>query len=401
LTVPRRHIVHVAYAPFPQDPRVRREALVAAELAQTTVICLGDGNAPGRDRWKEIDVIRVAGAKRRGTIAQYVSEYFGFGWAVHQLIASDPSLRSASVIHVHSLPDFLVFAARPARRKGARIILDLHEIFPEFARAKFGPVGGRLAKPVIQLLERASRRFADVTLTVTRPILELLNHRRAKAAERIEIIHNVPDLRDFGPQRSPQPVSLGGALHLVYHGTLTHMYGLDLAIDGVLAARHAGANVTFDIFGDGPQRDALAMQIEQSGAGDVITLRGVVPASELRERLPTYDAGLVPTRSDEMTQYSLSTKLLEYVHLGLPVLAPALRTYQDDFPDPCLLYYRPNDSEALGHAILQLAASSRDTRATQVRHAQEALSSLTWETERQRLRGIYQELLEAPVPGGA
>lgn len=392
-----QHIVHVAYSPFPQDPRVRREALVAAELAPTTVICLGDSSSPSRDRWNGIDIIRLSGAKRRGTIAQYVSEYFGFGWGVHQLIAGDHSLRSASVVHVHSLPDFLVFAARPARRHGARIILDLHEIFPEFARARFGPVGGRLAKPLIRLLERASRRFANVTLTVTRPILQLLQQRRAKLGERIEIIHNVPDLRDFGPQLPPRIAPSGNTLRLVYHGTLTHMYGLDLAIDGVAAARQARADVSFDIFGDGPQRGALAAQIERLGLGGSVSLRGVVPASALREKLPTYDAGLVPTRSDAMTRYSLSTKLLEYVHLGLPVLAPALRTYEEYFPSPALLYYAPNDSAALGRAILQLRDASLEARATQVRLAQGALASLTWESERQRLRGIYEELLGAPA----
>ncbi|MFL5560592.1 MAG: glycosyltransferase, partial [Gemmatimonadaceae bacterium] len=382
------------YAPFPQDPRVRREALVSAELGATTVICLADGSAAqGADRWGEIGIIRLSGAKRRGTVAQYLSEYFGFLLAVYRLIRRDRELREASIIHVHSLPDFLVFAAIPARRRGARVILDLHEIFPEFARATFGPVWGRLIRPLIKVLERASRRFADVTLTVTRPILELLTERRARPDERIEIIHNVPDLRDFGPQLAPRPQLTRPGLRLVYHGTLTHMYGLDLAIDGVAGARKEGVDVRFDVFGDGPQRGALILQIERLGLGDVVTLRGVSPAARLRNELPNYDAGLVPTRGDAMTKYSLSTKLLEYVHLGLPVVAPALMTYEEYFPPPALIYYRPNDSGAMTAAIVALAAMPAEKRAEHVVVSQRSLAELNWESERKRLREIYAELL--------
>ena len=367
---------------------------MSAELAPTTVICLADSSANvGRDRWGEIQVRRLSGAKRRGTVAQYLSEYFGFLWDVYWLFRRDPELRGAAIVHVHSLPDFLVFAALPARRAGARVVLDLHEIFPEFARAKFGPRSGRLIEPVIRQLERASRRFADVTLTVTRPILALLTKRSARRGERIEIIHNVPDLRDFGAKRAARSGPVRPGLRLVYHGTLTYMYGLDLAVAGVAAARRGGQDIRFDIFGDGPQRAALAVQIQRLGLTDVVTLRGVASASQLRERLPEYDAGLVPTRGDEMTQYSLSTKLLEYVHLGLPVLAPGLMTYEEYFPAPALVYYQPNNADALAGAILRLLSLSAEQRAEHVRMAQRAISTLTWESERSRLRLIYDELL--------
>ena len=100
-----------------------------------------------------------------------------------------------------------------------------------------------------------------------------------------------------------------------------------------------------------------------------------------------------------MTQYSLSTKLLEYVHLALPVLAPSLKTYEEYFPSPALLYYQPNDAEALAGAIQRLASLSTEQRAGHVALAQGALSALTWESERARLRSIYAGLMAAPSRG--
>jgi hypothetical protein len=37
-----------------------------------------------------------------------------------------------AVIDVSNLPDFLVFAGLHAKWKGAKIVLDMHEITPEF-----------------------------------------------------------------------------------------------------------------------------------------------------------------------------------------------------------------------------------------------------------------------------
>src|SRR5271165_6190714 len=41
------------------------------------------------------------------------------------------------VIHVHSVPDFEVFATLVPRLMGARVILDIHDIVPEFYASKF------------------------------------------------------------------------------------------------------------------------------------------------------------------------------------------------------------------------------------------------------------------------
>jgi len=40
--------------------------------------------------------------------------------------------RHYAVIDVNTLPDFLVFAAASAKWMGAKIVLDMHEITPEF-----------------------------------------------------------------------------------------------------------------------------------------------------------------------------------------------------------------------------------------------------------------------------
>ena len=45
--------------------------------------------------------------------------------------------RKYDLVHVHNVPDFLVFSAWLPKLAGAKIILDIHDILPEFFANKF------------------------------------------------------------------------------------------------------------------------------------------------------------------------------------------------------------------------------------------------------------------------
>src|SRR6185295_18786861 len=106
-------------------------------------------------------VIRVPGTKSRGEPIAYLREYGEFVWRCRQLLARHRAFADVRVVHVHTLPDFLIWAARPAQRRGARVILDLHEIFPEFAATKYR-VAAALVTPLARSIERWARRRATV-----------------------------------------------------------------------------------------------------------------------------------------------------------------------------------------------------------------------------------------------
>ena len=387
-------IVHIAQTQFPDDSRPRREAMVAAATgARVVVIALQDGLDPRPvGHYQGVAIVRLPGRRRRGSLGKYALEYTSFLARAYALMRRDPRFRHARVVHVHTLPDFLVAAALPARRLGARVILDLHEIFPEFTRTKLGPRLGPLAAPVAVTLERWSRRCADVVLTVNREIEALLASRRVRPRERIVVIHNVTNPDDLGPRMVTDGI-VGSTLRLVYHGTLTPMYGLDLAVAAVAAARQQGLDVTFDIFGRGPMTVQLERQIQEQGLQGAVRLRGAVSHHELRQHLPSFHAGFLPTRLDRMTRYSLSTKLLEYVHLGIPLIAPRIPTYLRYFPENCATYFTPGDSADAARAIHAFHAMHADARVCQARAAQCAIAGITWPAEAARLRAIYEELL--------
>ncbi len=388
-------ILHLAYSQFPADTRVKREteALLATGRRVAVVALRGIGQR-AVERRRGIVVIRVHGQKSRGGFLSYIGEYADFVWRCRRLLARHRQLAHVRIVHVHTLPDFLLWAALPAQHRGARVVLDMHEIFPEFAASKFHGPGGRLLAAVARWTERWARRKADLTITVNHPIEELLKERGIGRPERLLIIHNSADPADFGTEptnsagdRTARPVEL------VYHGTVTSLYGLDLAIQGVAQARDKGLDVRLTIIGDGPEREALkrlAIRIDASG---FVRFETPIPQRELPARLGACDAGVVPTNLNGMTQYSLSTKLLEYAHLGIPVLAARLPCYRRYFGDHALWYWTPGDPADLARAIGEFAASPTSARLRRARLAREAMEPFAWPRESAALLAAYEDLL--------
>ena len=392
-------IVHITQSPFPEDPRPRREAAAAAELGvRVAVIALRTHAAQPRvARWGGIVVVRLSGRKRRGGPAAYITDYLDFVARARALVASSPRFRMARIVHVHTLPDFLVAAATPAKRAGARVILDMHEILPEFTRSKFPGLLGLLGERLARHVERWSRRRADVVVTVNRPIQALLATRPASKDESLVVIHNSPDPGELSP--GPSPRSIGGnGLQLVYHGTLTKLYGLDIAIHAVADAVAGGMRPTLDIFGDGPERSALSALAGSLDLADVVRIHGPVSMSRLAELLPAFSAGFVPTRLDVMTQYSLSTKLLEYVHLRIPLIAPRLPTYLSYIPESAAWFFTPNDPRSATEAIRRFAEAPPAERARRADDAAIAARAFDWKTEASALKQVYRRLLGGELP---
>ena len=84
-------------------------------------------------RVQHLDVQRHQGAG----LGVYLREYVSF--LVRAMFAAVRLHRRErfALVQVHSLPDFLVFAALPLRLVGVPVLLDLHEAMPEFFRSRF------------------------------------------------------------------------------------------------------------------------------------------------------------------------------------------------------------------------------------------------------------------------
>ena len=184
----------------------------------------------------------------------------------------------------------------------------------------------------------------------------------------------------------------GPGLQLIYHGTLVRFYGLDVAIRALARVRQDGLDARLTILGDGPERASL-QRLATSLSLDTVAFETPIPQSALPARLSRCAAGVVPTRLDGMTRYSLSNKALDYVHLGIPLLAARLPSYLRYFGEDMLWYFTPGDPEDLARAIRDLAAAPAAEHARRAQLARQAIAPYDWVRERERLLAAYAELL--------
>jgi len=105
-------------------------------------------------------------------------------------------------IHIHNVPDFLVFAAWYPKLTGARIILDIHDIVPEFFVSKFGKAPHGMSAALLKGMERASAGFSDHVIVANDLWLDRYAIRTRTTGRCTALINNV-DTRVFPAAAAP------------------------------------------------------------------------------------------------------------------------------------------------------------------------------------------------------
>jgi glycosyltransferase involved in cell wall biosynthesis len=157
-----------------------------------------------------------------------------------------------------------------------------------------------------------------------------------------------------------EPSSPGGhkcseSIRIAYFGRLASNKGVDLAIHAFADAR-LGDAATFDIHGDGVERDRLQAVIDSVGVASSVTLKGNYPDGEMRAQLmSSYDALVVPSQRLE----GLPLVLLEAMSCGTPVLTTRVGAIPDCCEgNPDFILVDP-DRASLSGGLSQLVAGLR------------------------------------------
>ena len=344
----------VVYAYYPlAETRVQREAEALVQAGyEVDVICLRDEADPPRERYRGVEVRRLPMSIDKRSLVHQLLSYVVFTLRAGALLAKLHRRAPYSSIQAHNLPDFLVFCALIPKLRGTPVILDLHDLMPEFFAGRFGERGGAILR-LVRLQERLSCSFADRVITVSDGWRRTLIA-RGVPAEKVVVVMNVADDRIFTPQPLREPKD--GELRLLYHGTVTRRYGLDLAIRAVGLLRTELPGLRLTIRGMGDDMQALFELRRELGLETAVELiDGFVPGVELPEILAEADVGIVPYRDDVFTDGLVPTKLMEYAAVGLPCVAAGTTTIREYFTDTMVTFFTPGDAEDLARCIRELA----------------------------------------------
>jgi glycosyltransferase involved in cell wall biosynthesis len=298
--------------------------------------------------------------------------------------------RRYDVIQFHTLPDFIVFVGIIPKICGAKLLLDMHEIMPEFYMSKFGVGMSRPLIKILKLLEKISIRFADAVIVINEPIKRLLLQ-RCKPKSDITVVMNCADDSLFTPDRlacSTEPDSLV----LMYHGTLTPLYGLELAIQAVAKLKDRIPHLKFSIFGTESEAGDLKRLAVELGVSRNVIFMGRVSREEIPEYIRQADVGVLPTIRDVFIDLSFSNKLAEYVSMKKPVVATRLKSTLEYFPEDSISYFESRNVEELAAKILDLYASP-EKRLLQAETAFQHYQKIRWDIMRRRYIKLINSLI--------
>jgi glycosyltransferase involved in cell wall biosynthesis len=387
---------------YEEDPRVRREAeAIVATGRAVDVFALRRADDPPDEVLDGVTVRRLGVQRHQGAgLGTYVREYLAFLVRSGMALTDAHRRRHYGLVQVHTLPDFLVFAALPLRVIGIPVILDLHEAMPEFFRSRFRGRAGRVGYAALRLQERAATRFASAVVTVN----EALGDRLLEIGvpdTKVTVIPNAPSLARFDPSRYPARAFMAdGTLRLVYAGALSPIYELDvvLAAIGRLAVMRPDLPVCLDLYGrdfaEVPLRDRAA----ELGVADRVAFHGRVPIEAIPGAIAAADIGLAPTRRSDFTDFSLSTKAFEYAAMGRTVVASRLPMVERTFGDDVVTYI-PGDADDLAAAIARIV-DEPEAREARLARALARVREGSWERESIRYVALVDRLARPPGRAG-
>lgn len=349
----------VVYAHYPLgETRVQRqaEALLAHGIA-VDIICLRASGEPDRENINGARVYRlpVAHLSNQKILSIQLLKYLAFfALAMFKLIHLHRQ-RRFSVVQVHNLPDFLIFAAWYPRLRGARLILDLHDLMPEFYASRTGRALNSRFVRFLMWQERLACRFADHVLTVTglwrRTLIE-----RGVPADKVTVVMNLADDRFFRRQAGCVRVKDPAQFKLIYHGSLVPRYGLDLLLEAVARLKDQIPGLRLTIHGNGRYRPKLIGLAQRLGVRERVNFSNdYLPMTGLPELLRQADLAVVPYRRDVFTDGILPTKLLEYTAVGVPALVARTAATAAYFDETMVEFFEAGNLDELAEGILALS----------------------------------------------
>jgi glycosyltransferase involved in cell wall biosynthesis len=395
-----RRAAVLLFSHYPADPRPRRAAeALAAQGVNIDLICLRDGERERpHETYGNINVTRLPVKRRRGGKLGYVSQYAAFCLASCFYLAARSLTRRYDLIHVHNMPDVLVFGAIVPKLLGAKVILDLHDPMPELMQTIFKLPEHSFSVVVLKRLEKWSIRFADLVLTVNLACKRIYSSRSCHP-QKIKVVINSPDDEVFRFQRGNVRHMTGKNSNeskpfvILYHGSLVHRNGFDLAIESLEKVKKTIPSAQLHVCGKRTDFFEKVMEsARQRGLDGNVDYLGVRSVEEIVQAIEDCDLGIIPNHRNIFTEINTPTRIFEYLALAKPVIAPNASGIKDYFGDDDLIFFELGNADDLARKI-EFAYSHPNEVAETVKRGQEIYLSHTWSRERFSLLNSITELL--------
>ena len=349
-----RRICMVTYSNYETDNRVMRYAEELARHGDTVEVLAikSDPSQAHTDMVGRVKVSRIQSRYRKDekTKASYLLPILRFLVAASVRLTWRQLRRPYDLVHVHNVPDFLVFAAWLPKLAGAKVILDIHDLLPEFYGSKFKSAADSFGMNTLRLVERKSARFAHHVI-ISNHLWRDTYAARTQVNGRSSVLINNVDATVFRPRARQRH---DGKLIVLFPGGLQWHQGVDIAIRAFERVAAELPNAEFHIYGDGSVKDQLIALAQALGLERKVRFFNPLPVHSIAEIMANADLGVVPKRADSFGNEAYSTKIMEFMAIGVPVVVSSTKIDRYYFDDSVVRFFESGNQEALAQAMLEV-----------------------------------------------
>jgi glycosyltransferase involved in cell wall biosynthesis len=384
----------VAYTFYESDNRVMRYAETLAKRGdEVDVIALYSGQKSNLMR-NSVRILRVQkripNEKSQFT---YLFRILMFFIRAMIVVSVNHIRKPYQLIHVHSVPDFLVFTTWLPRLMGAKVILDIHDLLPEFYSSKFQDNKQSLVFKALVWVERVSCAFAHHVILPNHLWQERVQS-RSLPASKCSVILNYPDSSIFYRRGRTRD---DGRFVMLYPGTLAAHQGLDVAIRAFVKIKDVVPDADFHIRGVGSAMLSLQALVKKFGVEDRVLFLPTMPMWEIAQIMENADLAVVPKRKDSFGNEAFSTKTFEFMALGVPLLVSDTAVDLYYFNDEIVTFARSGDENDLAAKMVKLIRDPA-ARKKQIQNADEFIRLNSWDVKKSEYLGLVDSLSNNPVP---
>lgn len=178
---------------------------------------------------------------------------------------------------------------------------------------------------------------------------------------------------------------------MVYPGSLNFHQGLDVAIKALGKIRNELPQAELHIYGEGGYKPALMKLVDALELQDRVHFHNPVPLDKIADKIADADLGIVPKRNDFFGGEAFSTKILEFMSLGIPVIVSRTRIDQFYFTDDVVKFFEPENEDDLAQSILTLEKDKR-LRERMIQNASKLIEDYMWDTKKLEYYALVDSL---------
>jgi len=296
------------------------------------------------------------------------------------------------IIHIHNVPDFLIFMAFMPKLFRVKLILDIHDILPEFYCQKFQKEFSSNLVRLLLMIENLSVHFADHIIVANDIWNKKIQTRTKSPPHKFTTILNYPEKELLVKRLQKQNKS---NFTIIYPGTLSYLHGVDIAVKAMSLVKKTIPIAQLLIYhrsGNEDYYNWIKELIDIYSLETNVQLINPVPYQQLNQIYQDVDIGVVPKRCGIFSSEAFSTKIFDFMASKIPIIASRTKVEEYYFDDSLIMFFKSEDHEDLARCIIELYYDKKK-RTSLVTHADQYIRKNTWIRKKETYNIIINKLI--------